>query len=75
MKDLWKVKFFMKIMLWFCLCVYNIWIFEMEDGIEIKLVCSNTHVIFVHLWWLLLFLCYKVELWSNLNPSKSKLCI
>ncbi len=32
----------------FFMC-FNIWIFYMEDGIEIKLVCSNTHVIFVHL--------------------------
>ncbi len=40
-----------------------IWIFELKGGVEIKLVCSNTHIIFMHLWWLLLFLCYKVELW------------
>jgi hypothetical protein len=31
--------------------------------------------VFEHLWWLLLFLCYKVELSLCFNPSTSKLCI
>ncbi len=25
----------------------NIWTFEVEGGVEIKLVCSNTHVVYV----------------------------
>ncbi len=33
------------------------------------------HVIFVHLWWLLLSLCSRAKFWECLNPSKLKLCI
>jgi len=31
--------------------------------------------VFEHLWWLLLFLCYRAELSLCFNPSTSKLCI
>jgi hypothetical protein len=31
--------------------------------------------VFEHLWWFLLFLCYKAKLSLCFNPSTSKLCI
>jgi hypothetical protein len=31
--------------------------------------------VFGHLWWLLLFLCYRPELSLCINPSASKLCV
>ncbi len=41
--------FFMKIMLRFLFVCLSIWIFQVEGGVKIKLVCSNTHVIFGYL--------------------------
>jgi len=49
MKDLLRVIFFMKIMLLILFVCLNILISKVEGGVEIKLVYSNTHTIFVHL--------------------------
>jgi hypothetical protein len=39
----------MKIMLLFLFMCLNIWISKVEGEVEIKVICLNTHAIFVHL--------------------------
>ncbi len=54
--------------------IYNDEIFMKGDFLMIIMLHMSCFM-FEHLWWLLLFLCYRVELSLCFNPSTAKLCI
>jgi hypothetical protein len=60
-------------------CTSLVWTYNDEKFMKGDLLMiSMLHMscfLFEHLWWLLLFLCYRAEISSCFNPSRSKLCI